>query len=151
MRVSDENPEGWTSYLDRQHSTTSRALAYCAVTCANPCTVTTRLSEKERHGLRTRNRLALAFSGSALVKLRHSAPVGHGFGVPAPGEVQEAWTRTRRSLARIAPEIGHNDDQPIPGLRAVFSALAGVPIAPDTLVAEVADTVVAELGADRPG
>jgi hypothetical protein len=151
LRVSDENPEGWTSYLDRQHSTVSRALAFCAVTCAKPCTVVTRLSEREQSDLRTRNRLALAFAGSALVRLRHSAPVGHGFGVPAPAEVQEAWTRTRRSMARIVPEIGHNDDQPVPGLRAVFSALAGAPIAPDTLVAEVADTIVAELGADRPG
>ena len=151
MRVSDENAEGWTSYLDRQHSTTSQALAYCAATCANPCTVVTRLSEEDQHGLRTRNRLALAFSGSALVKLRHSAPVGHGFGVPAPAEVQEAWTRTRRSLARIVPAIADNDAQPIPGLRTVFSALAGAPVAPDTLVAEVADAIVAELGAARPG
>jgi hypothetical protein len=150
-RVSDENSEGWTSYLDRQHSTVSRALAYCAVTCANPCTVMTRLSEKDRHGLRTRNRLALAFAGSALVKLRHSAPVGHGFGVPTPAEVQEAWARTRRSLARIVPEIGHHDNQPVPGLRAVFCALAGARIAPDTMIAEVADLIVAELGADRPG
>ena len=147
LRVSTENMEGWTSYLDRQQSTVAQALAYCSVTCGHTCTVVTRLSEEEQRDLRRRNRLAVAFAGSALVRLRHSAPVGHGFGVPSPAEVYEAWTRTRTSLARIAPEIETDDgvDSPGPVLRNLFSALAGTPITPDTLVAEAADAAVVEL------
>ena len=49
--------------------------------------------------LTERCRLAHEFAEGALVRLRHAAPVGHGFGVPSPEEVSDAWDRTRTSLS----------------------------------------------------
>jgi hypothetical protein len=151
LRVSHENAEGWTSYLDRQHSTVSQALSYCAVTCSSPCVVVKRLSEEDRVALHRRVRVAATFARSPLVRLRHSAPVGHGFGVPAPAEVYDAWMRTRAALARIAPEIAGDEDEPGPGLRSLYGVLAGAPMTPDTLVAEIAEAAVTELHRGAPG
>jgi hypothetical protein len=145
LRVADENPEGWTSYLDRQHSTVAAALAYCAVTCPTPCTVLTRLSTDERGQVQRRCRLAIVFAGSAVIRLRHSAPVGHGFGVPSRSELLEAWERSRRSIGQHLPAVLDDDDYPLAGLPALFSAIAGTPLAPDTLLADTAATVVAAL------
>src|SRR5512139_2436870 len=154
LRVANEPGHGWRSYLDRQHSHVADALVTCAVRCDDPCSVMTRLGDKERADLTARCELAYTFTRGALVKLRHAAPVGHGFGVPSPEEVLDAWENSCRSLLRS--EEGRNalagatgDDFPLPGLPALFTAIAGVPIEPDTLLHDVSDQIVAALdGAD---
>jgi hypothetical protein len=141
LRVAREPGPGWRNYLDRQHSIVAAALSTCATSCRTPCDVVTRLAPDVHGALTERCRLAREFSEGALVRLRHAAPVGHGFGVPNPEEVSDAWARTRRSLERLplgrgtAGEVG---GYPLAGLPEVFSAVAGHPIVPDTLLHDVA-------------
>ncbi|MFD0687708.1 hypothetical protein [Actinomadura fibrosa] len=151
LRVSKEPPPGWRAYLDRQHSQVAAALGDCAARCRTPCSVMTRLDAPVRAGLTERCKLAAEFTDSALVRLRHAAPVGHGFGVPSPEEVQTAWTRARKSLlhqplGRRALEGADADPYPLPGLPALFSAIATAPIVPDTLLHDVTIRIEAALG-----
>ncbi|RAY11810.1 hypothetical protein DPM19_27905 [Actinomadura craniellae] len=147
LKVAGEPPSGWRAYLDRQHSQVARALGVCAVRCRTPCSVVTRLDAGTREALTDRCRLALEFTDGALVKLRHAAPVGHGFGVPSPDEVLDAWRRSRTSLARrpLGAAVLADDGYPLPGLPALFSAVAGAPVRPDTLLHDVADRIAAAL------
>jgi hypothetical protein len=148
LRVAGEPPEGWRAYLDRQHSHVAAALGVCATDCRTPCSVTTDLVDEVRDDLSERCRLATEFASGALVRLRHAAPVGHGFGVPSADEVLAAWARTRHSLrhqerGRKALAGADADPYPLPGLPALFSEIATVEIVPDTLLAEVANRVAA--------
>ena len=105
----------------------------------------TRLEPGTLEALTDRCRLAQEFADGALVRLRHAAPVGHGFGVPSPDEVSDAWERTRRSLARLElgrPALDDSGGYPLAGLPEVFSAAAGHPIAPDTLLRDVSAYLV---------
>lgn len=145
LRVAQEGPTGWRTYLDRQHSNAAHALAVCAVECQRPCTVVTRLSKEDENRVAEASRLALAFVDSPIVRLRHSAPVGHGFGVPAPHELLDAWQRSRDRLARLDPSVRDDDGFPLPGLPRLFTAVAGAEIVPGTLVADTADAVVAAM------
>ncbi|MEV5753434.1 hypothetical protein AB0L00_36925 [Actinoallomurus sp. NPDC052308] len=145
LRVAGEPGPGWRAYLDRQHSTLASALGRCAASCRTPCDVITRLSPDVLESLTARCRLAGEFSDGALVRLRHAAPVGHGFGVPSPEEVEEAWGRTRRSVGK--QPLGRAVAEPstvycLPGLPELFSAAAGCPILPDTLLHDVAARIV---------
>ena len=145
LRVARQPGPGWRNYLDRQHSTVASALCTCAVSCRTPCTVVTRLAPDVLDALSERCTLAHEFGESALVRLRHAAPVGHGFGVPNPEEVSEAWTRTRTSLGRLPlgrPVAGEVADYPLPGLPEAFSAASGHEIVPDTLLRDVAELLV---------
>jgi hypothetical protein len=144
--VAGEPAAGWRGYLDRQHSNTSHALAVCAGQCRHPCTVLTRHSAEQRKILAAGCTTALAYIDSPIVRLRHAAPVGHGFGVPSPAEVLEAWERTRASLTRHVPAVLSPDGFPLPGLPSLFSALAGAQVRPDTLVADTATALVGALG-----
>ncbi|WP_433226883.1 hypothetical protein [Actinomadura formosensis] len=150
LRVAKEPGPGWRAYLDRQHSQVASALGDCAARCRTPCTVMTRLDGLVRADLSDRCRLACDFTDGALVKLRHAAPVGHGFGVPSPEEVQTAWKRALRSLSRHP--LGHKalagaDDDPYPlrGLPALFSAIAGADLHPDTLLHDVTERIASTL------
>ncbi|MFB4303623.1 hypothetical protein [Actinomadura sp. NTSP31] len=150
LRVAKEPPPGWRAYLDRQHSQVAAALGDCAARCRTPCTVMTRLDGAVRAGLVERCKLAAEFTDGALVKLRHAAPVGHGFGVPSPEEVEAAWARARRSLShqplgKAALDGADADPYPLPGLPALFSAIASAPIAPDTLLYDVTRRISASL------
>ncbi|HET6212946.1 MAG TPA: hypothetical protein VFE14_08755 [Micromonosporaceae bacterium] len=145
LRAAHEAPAGWRSYLDRQHSNTAHALAVCAAECERPCSVITRLSKEDERLVSGGCRLALAFVDSAVVRLRHSAPVGHGFGVPSPREVTEAWQRSRESLSRLDRRVLADDGFPLPGLADLFGALAGARIRPDSLLADTADAIVGAL------
>lgn len=149
LRVSKEPGPGWRAYLDRQHSMVASALSTCATSCRTPCTVVTRLEPQVLDALTERCRLAHEFAEGALVRLRHAAPVGHGFGVPSPEEVSDAWDRTRTSLSRLPlgeHVAGEVRDFPLPGLPEVVSAAAGHEIAPDTLLRDVAEHIVRILG-----
>jgi hypothetical protein len=145
LRVAQDQPVGWRSYLDRQHSNTAHALAVCAAECSRPCTVVTRLSKQDEAVVSEGCRLALSLVDSPIVRLRHSAPVGHGFGVPSRDEVRQAWDRSRQSLSRNGPDLP-DDGFPLPGLPGLFGALAGVPMAPDTLLADTASALTTALG-----
>ncbi|MEO3824622.1 hypothetical protein [Actinomadura sp. B10D3] len=149
LRVAKEPGPGWRAYLDRQHSQVSSALGDCAARCRTPCTVVTRLDDLVRADLTGRCKLAADFADSPLVKLRHAAPVGHGFGVPSPEEVQAAWSRARTSLSRHplgkAALAGTDDSYPLPGLPALFSAIAAAELHPDTLLHDVTKRIMSTL------
>lgn len=147
LRVAGETTVGWRSYLDRQHSHVAHGLGVCAAECRRPCPVMTRLSSAHRQQLTQRCRLALVFDDSAIVRLRHAAPVGHGFGVPSREEVTRAWQHTRERLAGHpgGEAVTRADGFPLPGLPGLFSAVAGSPVRPATLLADVADMLVLQL------
>lgn len=149
LRVAREPAPGWRAYLDRQHSQVASALGDCAARCRTPCTVVTRLDDLVRADLTGRCKLAADFTDSALVKLRHAAPVGHGFGVPSPEEVQAAWSRARKSLSNHplgkTALVGADDSYPLPGLPALFSAIAAAELHPDTLLHDVTKRITSTL------
>jgi hypothetical protein len=148
LRTARENALGWQHYLNRQHSTVAHALGNCAVTCRTPCSVLTSRSDQDRAALTDACRLAFAYSGCALIRLRHSAPVGHGFGVPSPAEVTTAWQHSRQTIAKhgpLGPSALTEDGFVLPGMPSMFTAFAGVDLRPDTLLADTAREVVAIL------
>ncbi|SDK90533.1 hypothetical protein [Nonomuraea jiangxiensis] len=144
LRVSGEPAEGWRAYFDRQHSQVAGALAVCVATCRHPCTAMDWIEPAPRADLQLRARTALAFADTPLVRLRHAAPVGHGFGVPSPEEVLDAWERSRAGLDKNPAGAAalKDDGFPLAGLPALFSAIAVAPIAPATLLAGVSDHIV---------
>ena len=106
----------------------------------------TRHSADEQKILEIGCRTALSYVDSPIVRLRHTAPVGHGFGVPSPREVLAAWEQTRETLSRHQPAVLTQDGFPLPGLPSLFSALAGSPVTPDTILADTAKALVEALG-----
>ena len=138
LRVAGEQDTGWRTYLDRQHSIVSHALATCAWECQTRCTVIASRTPADQERLAARCRIAAELQGSAIVRLRHSAPVGHGLGVPSPDEVAEAWRHTRTTLGAREPSVLVDDAYPLPGLPSLLSTLAGVPIRPSTIIADTA-------------
>ncbi|HEX6969343.1 MAG TPA: hypothetical protein VF174_11125 [Micromonosporaceae bacterium] len=151
LRVADGDSTDWRNYLDRQHSHVAHALGVCAVECERPCRVFTRLSQADEASVVAGSRLALAFITSPIVRLRHSAPVGHGFGVPSPAEVLDAWEASRARLGRLTADGLADDGFPLPGLTRLFSAIAGTPLTPDTLLADTAAAVVNALSTEETG
>jgi hypothetical protein len=151
LRVGQENVVGWRAYLDRQHSVVSQALGVCAASCPHPCSVYTRLSPREAETVTLGCRIALSFSGSSLIRLRHSSPVGHGFGVPSRTEVLEAWRQTRESLARLAPSINADDGFVLPGFANLASALAGKRLEPGTLMTDTTAAILELLASPADG
>jgi hypothetical protein len=145
LKVAHEPPSGWKAYLDRQHSNTSHALGVCAAACPRPCSVFSRWNRRQQELLEAGSRLAQTLTESAVVKLRHAAPVGHGFGVPTQAEVLDAWERSRASLAKHHSDLLRDDGFPLPGLPALFSALAGTPIHQSTLIHDTAAALIAGL------
>ncbi|WP_432865400.1 hypothetical protein [Microbispora rosea] len=142
LRVAVEPPAGWRAYFDRQHSQVAGALATCAGRCRTPCPALDWVPDLD--DLSARCRIALTFADTPLVRLRHAAPVGHGFGVPSPEEVLEAWERSRAALAKheAAAGVTTDDGFPLPGLPTLFSAVAAAPVRPATLLADVSAYVV---------
>jgi hypothetical protein len=150
LHVYRENVVGWRAYLDRQHSVMSRALATCAANCPHPCTVYTRLSPRQAETVTIGSRIALSLSGSTIIKLRHSAPVGHGFGVPSRAEVLAAWNHTRESMARLAPSVADDDGFVLPGFANLVSTLAGERLEASTLIADTSAAIIDLLPASAP-
>ncbi|WP_406312996.1 hypothetical protein OHA77_31450 [Streptosporangium sp. NBC_01639] len=136
LRVAGEPAEGWRAYLDRQHSQASGAFATCVATCRNPCAAMDWVEPGRREDLSVRARVALTFADTPLVRLRHAAPVGHGFGVPSPEEVLEAWQRSQTILSKneVGNEASRDDGFPLPGLPSLFSAIAAAPVLPSTVL-----------------
>ncbi|MEW9530083.1 hypothetical protein [Microbispora sp. NPDC049125] len=146
LRVAVEPPTGWRAYFDRQHSQVAGALGTCAARCRTPCPALEWVPGLD--DLASRCRVALAFADTPLVRLRHAAPVGHGFGVPSPEEVLEAWDRSRATLAKhpAAHPVTLDDGFPLPGLPGLFSAVAAETVRPATLLADVSAHLVTLLG-----
>ncbi|MGC5015283.1 hypothetical protein ACLQ2R_31365 [Streptosporangium sp. DT93] len=144
LRVAGEPAEGWRAYFDRQHSQVAGALGTCVAACRKPCTAMDWVDPGLREDLALRSRVALAFAETPLVRLRHAAPVGHGFGVPSPEEVVEAWERSRVGLAKneVGQEASREDGFPLPGLPSLFSAVANAPVVPSTLLTDISDHLV---------
>ncbi|MBG0832794.1 hypothetical protein HS041_34405 [Planomonospora sp. ID67723] len=140
LRVAGEPAAGWRAYFDRQHSQVAGALATCVADCRNPCAAMDWVEPGRGDDLALRARVALAFADTPLVRLRHAAPVGHGFGVPSPEEVLDAWQRSRLVLGKteVGEAAAEEDGFPLPGLPALFSAVAAAPVAPSTLLADIA-------------
>ncbi|MEU0572827.1 hypothetical protein ABZ297_46510 [Nonomuraea sp. NPDC005983] len=153
LRVASEPAQGWRAYFDRQHSQVAGALAVCVASCRNPCTAMDWIDPEPRADLHRRARTALALAETPLVRLRHAAPVGHGFGVPSPEEVLDAWERSRAVLDKnpVGAAALEDDGFPLPGLPSLFSAIAGAPIAPSTLLSSVSRHVVGLLERLDPG
>ena len=148
QRIGEAPPLGWRTYLDRQHSNVAHALAVCAAVCRRPCGVVTRLDPEQHRSLARRCAIALGFADSALIKLRHAAPVGHGFGVPSVDEVTQSWNHTRQTLANrdpIAEAALVDDGYCLPGLPTLIEALADRPVPPDTLLHDTAELTVHRL------
>lgn len=148
LRIDKAPGQGWRTYLDRQHSNVAHALGVCAAECREQCSVVTRLPAAVQGQLAERCVIALAFGDSGIIKLRHAAPVGHGFGVPSGEEVQETWQHTREVLGKrggLAESILTEDGFCLPGLPSLVTALAGTPVAPDTLLSDTAALTVGKL------
>lgn len=144
LRVAGEPAEGWRAYFDRQHSQVAGALATCVASCRTPCTAMDWVAPERREDLSTRARVALTFADTPLVRLRHAAPVGHGFGVPSPEEVLDAWQRSRAILSKneVGDEAAREDGFPLPGLPSLFSAIAAAPVTPSTLLTDITTHLV---------
>ena len=148
LRIHQAPPEGWRTYLDRQHSNVAHAIGICAAACRTPCSIVTRVDAHARQQLTERARIAMAFEESALVRLRHSAPVGHGFGVPSEDEVARTWDHVRTVIGNrggIGKAVLEEDGYCLPGLPSLISAIAGCPITPSTLLQETAELTVVRL------
>ena len=125
------------------------------LTCPNPCAWAVDGSLAERRDLDARVRLALLYQDSAVVALRHHAPVGHFFGVPSNKEISHAWVRTWQRLTQEWPD-GHNpltragavpgapgEREALPGLSALVSAVAGRTIGPGRLIRDIRNDLLA--------
>lgn len=162
---------GYTAYLDRFHSRLGPTLAVCAMnhatisagerpdvgdTCPEPCKWALRGTMAQRKDLDGRVRLALTYRDSAIVALRHHAPVGHFFGVPSVGEISEAWLRTWDRVSQEWPDgsnpLIHADwkvsavDEALPGMSALVSAVAGQPVSAGTLIQDIGNDVADAVG-----
>ena len=174
LHAASGSQAGYTAYLDRFHSRLGGALAVCAMnhatiaagerpdigtTCPEPCSWAVRGTMASRRDLDARVRLALIYQASPIVALRHHAPVGHFFGVPSTSEINSAWERTWARLTAPWPSAGNplletevpdpGDHEPLPGMAALVSAVAGRPITVGTLIREVGTDLAAALNAMR--
>jgi hypothetical protein len=173
LNACDGDVVGYTTYLDKFHSRLGSALAVCAMnhetvaagerpdvgtTCATPCTWAVRGELSERRELDARVRLALIYQDSAIVALRHHAPVGHFFGVPSTSEIADAWVATWAKLDAPWPD-GSNPlhvgavpgrgeaTEALPGMSRLVSAVAGRPIGPGRIIRTIGDQISAEIDA----
>lgn len=168
LNACDGDTPGYTAYLDRFHSRLGDALAVCAMnhatleagerpdvgeTCPHPCGFALRPPLEHRRHLDARVRLARIYQDSPIVSLRHHAPVGHFFGVPSVAEISDAWLRTWDKLTQQWPD-GSNpllaadaarpavEDEALPGLAALVSAVADRPIGPGHVIRDIGADVV---------
>ena len=148
LRIHQAPAEGWRAYLDRQHSHVAHAIGVCAAECRDQCSTVTRVEEPTRSHIAERAAVAIAFEESALVRLRHAAPVGHGFGVPSEDEVARTWDRVRVLIGQrglVGKAALEEDGFCLPGLPSLISAIAGQSVQPSTLLYETAELTISKL------
>lgn len=163
-------PEQWRAYLDRWHARVAAALSQCARRpgqgrpsaddggCDRPCGVVTILPGDVVEDLAARMVLATAFAAAPVVELRHSAPVGHFFGVPRRDDVSAAWEESLARLCRPWGGAGPYGGNPsggglkaaetecLPGLRHLLSVMAGREVAPTRVLERLREEVAGVLG-----
>lgn len=163
---------GYTAYLDRFHSRLGETLAVCGMnhatidagerpdvgdTCPAPCGWVLRMPREQRRDLDARLRLAKLYESSAIVALRHHAPVGHFFGVPSVQEISEAWLRSWERVSQpwadgenpllLGTVSGAPDPtEALPGMSLLVSAVAGRTVGPGTLIRSIGADVGVEMG-----
>lgn len=138
-------------------------------TCVHPCGFAVARPLAERRDLDARVRLALLYVDSPIVALRHHAPVGHFFGVPSVQEISDAWIKTwdkvttpwrdgsnplpltahppqRHSDGRLPAVGAPEDNEALPGMSALVSAVAGRDISAGHLVRDIGADIRRELG-----
>jgi len=176
LNACDGDVVGYTAYLDKFHSRLGDALAVCAMnhetvkagerpdvgtTCPTPCGWALQGSLEQRRDLDARVRLALIYQDSAIVALRHHAPVGHFFGVPSNSEIVEAWLSTwerlnapwpdgSNPLHGVAMESRSEPSEALPGMSRLVSVVAGAPIGPGRIIRTIGDQISAEIDAVLP-
>lgn len=168
LNAARGDDQGYTTYLDRFHARLGEALAMCGMNratvgsgerpevgggCADPCAWAIRRPLADRRDLDARLRLAMLYRGSALVALRHHAPVGHFFGVPSWHEVDAAWAESWGKLAqqwtdganplagRALPTSGGG----LPGLAELVSVVAAREISGGTMLHAIGGDLVRAL------
>ncbi|SDB80337.1 hypothetical protein GA0111570_102126 [Raineyella antarctica] len=175
LNACDGDVPGYTAYLDRFHSRLGDALSVCAMnhasiaagdrpdvgeTCADPCGFALRPPLEHRRHLDARVRLARIYQDSPIVALRHHAPVGHFFGVPSVAEISDAWLRTWDKLTQqwpdgcnplLAPDAPRVavEDEALPGLSALVSAVAQRPLGPGHVIRDIGADAIALLDDPR--
>ena len=124
--------------------------------CPNPCAFVTGLDQEHRRDLDARVRLAILYIDSPIVALRHHAPVGHFFGVPSVSEISAAWLASWEKVSAPWPD-GANpllnpglisrapDQEALPGMSALVSAVAGQPVGPGDLLRDIGNDVALAL------
>lgn len=173
LNACDGDVVGYTAYLDKSHSRLGTALAVCAMnhetvkagerpdvgtTCPTPCNWAVQGDLSDRRDLDARVRLALIYQDSAIVGLRHHAPVGHFFGVPSNAEIDEAWKSTwarlcapwpdgSNPLSGAAASDGSYVAEELPGIDRLVSAVAGRPIGPGRIIRTIGDQIRSEIDA----
>jgi hypothetical protein len=176
LNACDGDVVGYTAYLDKFHSRLGNALAVCAMnhetvaagerpdvgeTCPRPCSWMLKGSLEERLDVDARVRLAVLYQDSAIVSLRHHAPVGHFFGVPSTAEIGEAWVATWERLTAPWPDGSNPLTAPgavdlgeaaeaLPGMSRLVSAVAGRPIGPGQLIRTIGGQITDEIDAATP-
>lgn len=175
LHAASGDISGYTSYLDKFHSRLGDALGVCAmnhetvrpgerpevgISCSHPCDWVLRGGLEARRAPDARVRLARIVQDSALVALRHHAPVGHFFGVPSEREIGQAWVATWKKLNEQWPD-GSNPmldptrpgwdvavgDEALPGLSRVISVIGARRIQPGHLLRDLGAAAVADLRA----
>jgi hypothetical protein len=176
LNACDGDVIGYTAYLDKFHSRLGNTLAVCAMnhetvsagerpdvgtTCPTPCGWAVLGSLEERRDLDARVRLALIYQDSAIVALRHHAPVGHFFGVPSTAEISEAWLATwerlntpwpdgSNPLHAHAPYISDDPEEALPGMSRLVSAVARRQVRAGRIIRTIGDDISAGIDAALP-
>ena len=133
--------EAWVRFLRRDYSRIGDLLSVCATrdsgrawkgrvrNCDAPCSVWTRLGRGTQLELEARMEIVRWYTRSPLLQLRHSAPVGHFFGVPTRDEIEEQWDlMADRMATRLEVDLGQGG---VPSQAARLCGLvAGTEITP---------------------
>ena len=127
-----ESQKNWSTYLRDNHSRVAAALSICAGvpnptsevsgqrTCRTPCSI--RSGNKD---LAWSMVLVRRLKDSALLALRHDAPVGHFFSVPQESEILASWETAWQGLISDRDEAPQ-EQNPLRDITRT-GALAGFP------------------------
>jgi len=115
----------WVQFLRRDYSRIGDLLSVCATrdsgrawkgrvrNCDAPCSVWTRLDQGRQLELEQKMEIVRWYTRSPLLQLRHSAPVGHFFGVPTRDEIEEQWdVMADRMATRLDVDLGEGGVPP---------------------------------------
>ena len=130
--TADDSQRNWNIYLRDNHSRVAASLSVCASvpnpvsavsgqrTCRTPCAI-----RKGNTDLAWAMVLVRRLKESALLTLRHDAPVGHFFSVPQEAEILESWETTWQGLTADRDEAPKRENPLHNVIRT--GALAGLP------------------------